>query len=437
MHPPIYCVRMDYCAGWPAPDVPSLTLGGLSKRPARLYLRPMSSPDLATPLPIGEARPRLVSRALMLLFIAAFGAMTSFYLLLSVVPLYATSVGAGGVGAGLVTGALMLATVAAELGAPALLSRLGYRLVLGAGLVLLGAPSLALAGAAGLPAILAVSLVRGVGLAIVVVAGSALIAVLVPRERRAEGLGLFGVVVGVPAIVALPLGVWLAERVGFGPVFVAGAVAALAGLVAIPALPGRRPREDAAIGVLAGLRSAAQMRPALVFLVTAVGAGVVVTFLPLATRGGRLAALALLAHSAATTGARWWAGRHAGRHGHARLLVRGVVAAAVGMLALVLIESAAAVVAGTLLLGAGFGLAQNASLALMFDRVTASGYDMASAVWNLAYDAGMGIGAVGFGMLAAGTGYQAAFGLTAALMLAALIPAWRDREWLEPAGDDG
>ena len=59
--------------------------------------------------------PPLVSRALLLYFVVAFLALTSFYLLLSVVPLYATSVGAGRAGAGLTTGAFMLMTVATEL----------------------------------------------------------------------------------------------------------------------------------------------------------------------------------------------------------------------------------------------------------------------------------------------------------------------------------
>jgi hypothetical protein len=46
------------------------------------------------------ARPPILNRALLLVFAASFGAMTGFYLLLSVVPLYAGSVGAGGIGAG-------------------------------------------------------------------------------------------------------------------------------------------------------------------------------------------------------------------------------------------------------------------------------------------------------------------------------------------------
>jgi predicted MFS family arabinose efflux permease len=52
-----------------------------------------------------------------------------------------------------------------------------------------------------------------------------------------------------------------------------------------------------------------------------------------------------------------------------------------------------------------------------------------SAIWNLAFDAGIGVGAFGFGVVAARTGYPAAFALTAALMLAglALRPGRPDR----------
>ena len=377
--------------------------------------------------------PRLVSRPLLLYFVVAFGSMTGFYLLLSVVPLYATAAGAGRVGAGLTTGVLMLATVAAELATPALVARLGYRAVLGAGLVLLGAPALALPLSGSLGAILAVSVVRGVGLAVLVVAGSALVATLAPRERRSEGLGLLGVVVGVPAVVALPLGVWLTERVGFPPVFVAGALAALAPIVVLPALPGRRSGVPP-LGMLAGLRSAGQVRPASLFLLTAMGAGIVVTFLPLtiavAGADGSRAALALFANALAATAARWGAGRYGDGHGQARVLVAGVLACAAGMLTLAISPSSAVAVAGAILLGLGFGAAQNASLSLMFERVSAAGYDMTSAVWNLAYDAGMGLGATGFGVLAVRTGYAGAFVIVALLLGLALLPAWRDRAWL-------
>nr|WP_236070688.1 hypothetical protein [Streptomyces polyasparticus] len=63
----------------------------------------------------------------------------------------------------------------------------------------------------------------------------------------------------------------------------------------------------------------------------------------------------------------------------------------------------------------------------MYARVAPEGYGTVVAMWNFAYDAGMGVGAVGFGLLAAGLGYPLSFACTAALMLTALVPALRDR----------
>ena len=379
---------------------------------------------------MGRARrPPILNRPLLLVFVASFGAMTGFYLLLSVVPLYAESIGAGGVGAGLVTGALMATTVAGELAIPRLLARFGYRVLLAAGLVLLGAPALALPAASTMAAILAVSVVRGLGFAVCVVVGGALVASLVPPERRGEGLGLFGIVVGVPGVAALPLGVWLVGETGYPAVFVAGAVAALAGLVVVPWLPGREPASERPVGVLAGLRTPALVRPAVTFSAAAMGAGVVVTFLPLAVTTGpaNLAAVALFVQAVMSTVSRWWAGRFGDRHGPAVLLVPGVVATAAGMAALVLIDRPVAVLAGMVLFGSGFGVTQNASMTMMLNRVAPSGYGTVSAIWNLAFDAGIGAGAFGFGVVAARTGYPAAFAATALAVLVALVLFGQDR----------
>lgn len=376
------------------------------------------------------ARPTLLTPPMILLCSASFLAMVCFYLLLSVVPQYATSIGASGIGAGLATGALMLSTVATELATPRIVARFGYRITLAAGLVLLGAPALFLPIAHAMPAILAICLVRGAGLAIIVVVGGSLVASIVPPERRGEGLGLYGFIVNVPAVVGLPLGVWLAAHVGYDAVFILAGLAALAGIIAVPGLPAvAAPAHESPVGVLAGLLTPALARPAIVFSATAMAAGVIVTFLPLAAMhaSGNVIATALFIQAAASTLSRWYAGHLGDKHGPASLLIPGVLTASTGMLLLVIISSTAAIMLGMVLFGIGFGITQNATLTLMFDRVSPSGYDAASAVWNVGYDAGLGIGAVAFGVLSSRTGYPTAFALLGAFMLAMLIPAWHDR----------
>jgi MFS family permease len=384
---------------------------------------PPSTPSIAP-------RTTLLTRPMILLCTASFGAMICFYLLLSVVPQYATSIGASGIGAGFATGALMLSTVATELATPRIVARFGYRVTLAAGLALLGAPALALTFAHTMPAILTICLVRGAGLAIIVVVGGSLVASIVPPERRGEGLGLYGFIVNVPAVVGLPLGVWLVAHAGFPTVFMIAGLAALAGIAAVPGLPAvQATAHEEPVGVLAGLLTPALARPAIVFCATAMAAGVIVTFLPLAAihASGNIIAIALLVQAASSTLSRWCAGHLGDKHGHGALLIPGLLLASVGMATLVLIASTPAIMIGMVIFGIGFGITQNATLTLMFDRVSPSGYDAVSAVWNVGYDAGLGLGAVVFGILSTHTGYPTAFALLAAFMLAMLAPAWLDR----------
>ena len=402
-------------------------------------------------------RNRLVSLPLALVFLSSAATLTSFYLLLSVTPMFAAASGASGAGAGLVTGLPMLASVLAEGAAPALMARLGGRGVLAAGALLLGVPALGLLWSGSLGALLAVGLIRGLGFGFSVVVTGALVAELVPADRRGEGTGLAGLVSCGPAVLALPSGVWLAQHYGYGLVTLAAAVAALAPLVVLAGLPGRTRRTDrdrhqaapvpvqdgAPLTLRDGLRQPALRRTSLIFAATTVSAGVVVAFLPLA--GGaseRSAAAGLFAQAVTAALGRWWGGRLGDRHGHASLLVPGLLLSVAGM---ALIAAAGLTSAGAWLpitamaiFGTGFGIIQNATFAMMIDRVPASGYGAASALWNLAYDAGYGAGPAVFGVFVVYTGYPVAFALTGMLMVAALVPALRDRAaQAAAAGRDG
>jgi predicted MFS family arabinose efflux permease len=389
-----------------------------------------SGPEHAAP------RERLVSGPLAWLFLSSFAAMTSFELMLSVTPMYAAAAGAGSAGAGLVTGVLLGGTVAAELAASPLMRRYRHRTLLVAGAALMGIPALALLAGAPLPVIAAVSVVRGFGFGLCTVVMATLTTLLLPPERRGEGLGLSGVVDSLPGVVALPAGVWLADRYGFAVVVLLTAVTGLVPVAAFRWLPGtatpRRSEGPAETGLLAGLRQDGELRLALIFGATTVAAGVVVSFLPLAAGvSAGVAALGLLVQALTATAGRWWAGRRGDRHGHAGLLIPGLAIAAAGMMAMIWLRSPAAVLAGMALFGTGFGIIQNATLVLMIDRMPAAGLGAASALWNLAYDAGYGAGPVVFGLFAGHTGYPVAFALTGLLMLAAL-PAGRRARAADP-----
>ena len=371
---------------------------------------------------------RILTPPFVRLLVACTGSGASFYLLLSVVPLYVATAGSAA-GAGLTTGVMLLATVLTELAIPALIARFGYRTMVAAGLLMLGAPTPLLALSASLPLVLAVCSVRGIGVAVMFVAGTALVAELVRPGRRGEALGLYGVAAGVPAVIGLPLGVYLSEQLGFTPVFALAAASALAGLAAAPGLPGRPASRDGShTRVLRGIVGTGLVRLSVVFAAVTLAAGVVVTFLPIAEPAGRsrLVAVALLVQALLAPIARWAAGRYGDRRGYHLLLVPSVVLTATGVAALASYRSPVAVLAGMVAFGIGYGAAQSVTLALMFARAGDGAHGRVSALWNMMFDLGMGAGAAGFGVLAGATGYTAAFAATAALVAAMVVPALRE-----------
>jgi len=391
----------------------------------------------------GGGRPagRIISGPLALVFLSEFCVLSSFFLLLSVMPMLAAAAGVGSSGAGFMTGSLLLGTVAAEAAAAAAIRRFGGRMVLAAGAVLLGAPALAMLARQPQAVMVSVSLVRGFGFGLCGVVTGALTAQLLPPGRRGEGLGLLGVVSGVPAVVALPAGVWLAGHHLGAAAAAMAATAGLLPLVVIRWLPGgREERRTARAGRMPGARrsgripgalrsgrmAAAALRLPLIFAAATIAAGVLDSFLPLA-KGvpSSLASAALLVQAITATLSRWQAGKRGDRYGHARLLVPALGVAALGMAAMLGLGSPVVIFAGMVLFGAGFGVIENATFALLIEQQPE---DKASALWNLAYDAGYGAGPAVFGLFCARTGYPAAFALTGALILAAVPAALREKK---------
>lgn len=351
---------------------------------------------------------------------------SSYAVLLPVVPLWAVRGGAGAFGAGATTGVLMLATVATQLAVPWLLTRVGHRWVLGLGVALLGAPTPLLALSADLAPVLAVSAVRGVGFGLATVAGSALVAELVPRAEHGRAAGLFGLAVGLPQLTLLAAGVAVVEHVGFTAVFVAAGVVPLLGALLVPAMrvPPGAGRSAAAVPAPVGSTARSASGPVLAMVCCSIAQGGLITFLPLVVPGAALlVALALLVTAAGSLLGRLVAGHLVDRHGWGgRLLGPGLLLAAAGMA----VEAGAVVLGGGPLLvvgagavGIGFGLVQNDSLTALFATFGSTRYGTASAAWNIAYDAGTGLGALGLGAVADPFGYPAAFTLSALLCGAA------------------
>jgi MFS family permease len=360
---------------------------------------------------------------------------SGYAVLLTVAPLWAVEGGATTAGSGLVNGVLLLFTVLTQLLVPRALRSFGWGPVLAVGLGLLGVPGVLLSLSDGLGVVLGLSAVRGVGFGVLTVTGSAAVAALVDAKRRGEAIGAYGLAVAVPNLVLLPAGPWIAESVGYWVAFTLSALP-LAGIPAalrlasalrlsapdlhpgMTASPDPRDPESAAYRRL--------LRPMLLLLAVTLAGGAVITFTPQMVDSPSVAAGGLLLMGLSAALSRWRVGVYADRYGAQRFLVPLVPLTGVGM-ALVSwsVADSEGVRVGSflvamLLVGLCYGGLQNLTLVISFTAVSRRHHNLASAVWNVGFDAGTALGSVAVGLIAELTSFATAFLLAGVIAVATL-----------------
>ncbi|CAN5605140.1 MFS transporter [soil metagenome] len=372
-----------------------------------------------------------------------------FAALLPTSPLWAVEGGANEAGAGFVNGVLLLFTVLTQLFVPGLLRRYGWGWVMSAGMVLMGLPALAHILSDALWPILALSAIRGVGFGILTVTGSAAVAELVEPSRRGAAIGAYGLAIAVPNLALLPLSPWVAQTWGFAVVFVVAALP-IAGIPAVWALsrvlhdpPAAEPsmeetdpitsdvggsgtQEEEMSGATAYLRL---LRPTFLLLGATLSGGAVTTFAPQIVDSGAASTAALFGIGATAALARWGMGGLSDRYGAQRFMwpLTALTVVAMTMAGLAVFGDVdttltlALFVVAACLVGISYGGLQNLTLVVAFEAVTREHSRRASAVWNVGFDMGTGLGSVLVGLLAAGFGFGTAL-LVAAAISACMLP---------------
>jgi predicted MFS family arabinose efflux permease len=362
---------------------------------------------------------------------------SGFALLLPVAPLWVIHGGSDGLGAGLVTAVMMACTVLAQLSMRRVLASLGWRWTLVLGSALLGWPALGHLATDRLWAVTALAALRGLGFGAVTVCAATAVAAFVEPGRRGRAIGALGLASAAPQFVLVPVAPWLAERAGYGLVFVLAVLPALAMPLAWPIAQavGDRDRgtaDGSGPGPGAALWRALAGPIAALVVITASG-GAILTFIPHILASPALAFWGLLAFTGTSAASRWAAGGIADRFGAAMAIAPLLFTGALGLAAIGLradsIHDASGrglVICGLLLAGVAYGGLQNLTLAQSFTAAGEPARSSVSVAWNVSFDAGTGFGAFAAGAIATATSYSVAFIVLA--LAAGLVCAW----WARP-----
>lgn len=365
---------------------------------------------------------------------AAFGAWS---ILLPVVPTQVIENGGAPALAGASTGIFMAATVLTQIFTPWMLRKFGYRPLMAVSAFMLGVPALGHLFGTEAWAVLLFSALRGTGFGALTVAEAALMAELVPLKYLGKATGLLGVFVGAAQMVFLPIGLFMSSSWGYDITYIAAAVIAVVAVGMVFRIPDIHPKNESENSAGEGTSEHGRRRvsmwklvlvPALGLSAISMSYGVVSSFLPAtvteldpvtgATLGGIM--LSIVGGSAMIS--RYLAGSAADRFGEAgRLYIPGQLVSFFGMAlmsgAIVAGWSVWWLVVAAALFGLGFGVVQQEALLSMFQRLPRNRSSEASALWNIAYDGGTGLGSMVFAGVVAGAGYAGGYAAGAAVIV--------------------
>ncbi len=381
------------------------------------------------------------ARGMLAVLVAVAAAFGAWSLLLPVVPTAVLDAGGAESLAGLSTGVFMLFTVITQIFTPWLLRKFGFRVVMVVSAFLLGGPAFGYMLGMEPGVLLTVSAIRGVGFGALSVAEAAIIAELVPLRLLGRATGTLGLFVGASQMVALPLGLGLVDVVGYNGVFAIGASVGLVALLSAVLIPTIPPSVEEHItpNVIRVPTWHLVLVPALALMFITTAYGAITNFLPAAmrdldaARGAALGGVMLGLLNLAAMASRYYAGRVTDRTGQpGSVLIPFQVCAALGvfMTAVILVLGLPVwtVAFAVIFYGLGFGAAQNEALTMMFYRLPRSKASQASAIWNISFDSGTGIGSTVYGMMLVGMSFAPMFGIAAGVILVGLAVTLLDRQ---------
>jgi MFS family permease len=358
----------------------------------------------------------------------------SFQWIYVTLPGYIQEIGGNAAQIGLAFGLATLSAIAVRPFLGSLADRWGRKVVLLIGAAIFCLVSALYTLADSIWPLLAVRLLLGVGIAAFTTAYTALVADLAPVARRGEAVGLSGVTNNLGMLFAPALGAAVQARWGYATHFwAAAAIAALSFVLLLPVKETRQQEsgEQAEPGFWRVARLETVWTAAIGGTGLAVAYGVSVSFMPplAAERGLTAAGAYFTVFALAVISAQACAGWLSDRIGRRAVAIPGMVAAVLAAGLLGLAGSNVALLAAGVGLGLSWGLVRAGLDTAVVDAVPPRARGTALAVLYTLFDAGIGLGSFGLGLVAGAQGYAMAFYAAAAwaLVILASYVVWAVR----------
>lgn len=359
-----------------------------------------------------------------------------FHMLLPTIPLLATQMGGSKTEIGLIAGIFVLSSITTRLFTDFCVKTFGKRNCLLSGVVisLLSSGAYLLAPSVG--TLLWIRILHGAGFGIGTTFYIAIIAEIIPPNRRGEGLGYFGLATTVAMAVAPATGLWLIEAFGFPAMFLTSVGFELVALLwlggcsfpphtapiaadpVVRATFGRRRKNFMDILVERGT-----LLPAALTLLFGIGYGSVLNFIAVYANEKQIpnpGSFFILGTTCIFL-SRVFVGRVYDKKGPAWIMLPGGLLFLGGLALIAAVTSTFSFLTAAALYGLGVGMLFPALQTEVINAVSADRRSAASATFSNALDIGLGGGSVLLGLFAQQTGLSTTYLCAAAVIVLFLL----------------
>lgn len=373
----------------------------------------------------GERIPKLWTRNYVLICLSSLLLFLHFHSMIPTLPLYMEIFGGKSSTAGLPMAALTLGAVFIRPVAGWALDVYGRKIIFLAGLLLYLLPAVLYIWMIPAYLLIVMRFVQGIGWGIGNTASNTVASDIIPLKRIGEGTGIFMITLTLPMAISPVVSLWIIDHYSFSLLFTVSSFLILLALIMVLFI--KFPRlEKQKIKPKFVFLDRSSARPALVILFFTIAYSSVISFLPVYAKQQGVDATGLFFASMAisTLIIRPIAGMFVdkqGEKGYNLAVALGGIAVCLALGILAQTASTFHLVVGGIFYGVGFGMGQPALLALTIMQTSAEKKGAANATYWTAYDIGIAIGSVVWGLVAAATGYREMFYINIIPMLVALL----------------
>ncbi len=336
-----------------------------------------------------------------------------FEMLLPTLPLFVTALGGGASQVGLVTGIFMLSAILIRPFAGMLATKFDKKLLLILGILIIALSTGAYYLSSNISTLLIIRLIHGAGFGLATTYFATLAAEIVPKDRRGEGIGYFGVGETVAISVGPMIGIMTLELYDFQRLFFGGmAVLFLAVIMAVFIKRAPKGRElDKQVSGKFKLLEKRVLFPAFLIFLIGIAAGGIMSFFSLYAieKDFTQVGFFFLLIAAASFIIRLLSGKLFDKYGPSIILIPGSILSIIGLVILYVAVSDSMFLIAATFYGFGFGAIFPAVQTWCMNLVEEHEHEDAMASFFNFFDLGIGGGSFILGLVATVASYQAVY----------------------------